>query len=284
MTSLVYELKPGVTTTEDLVDPVFRAAAEKAYSEEKDGIYRSSPSSMVYLPLKTFTSAEKLQDLYTRTASATMPELSPTLKNLLVEQLCDEKVGHVEFVLHHGNSGPFTGEDGKRYATLHQIQQYPFARGEIHIETARISDKPAINPAYYSPVGLPDGLSFSPDLEIITAGAIFAAQVPSQPPLSSIIEKRVFPPEGDVDGAPVSEEDWTTFVRDTTITDWHPIGTCAMLPFEDGGVVDARLRVYGVRGLRVIDASVLPHHISSHLQATVYAVAEKGAALIKEDQ
>lgn len=51
----------------------------------------------------------------------------------------------------------------------------------------------------------------------------------------------------------------------------------------EGGVVDERLKVYGVRGLRVIDASIMPMQISAHLQATVYAIAEKGAHMILED-
>lgn len=50
-----------------------------------------------------------------------------------------------------------------------------------------------------------------------------------------------------------------------------------------GGVVDERLRVYGVRRLRVCDASVMPLMISAHLQATVYAIGEKGAAMMLED-
>lgn len=75
------------------------------------------------------------------------------------------------------------------------------------------------------------------------------------------------------------------WVVNTTITDWHPVGTCAMGGHRgmEGGVVDKRLRVYGVRGLRVVDASIMPLQISGHLQATVYAIAEKGAAMILED-
>jgi choline dehydrogenase-like flavoprotein len=61
----------------------------------------------------------------------------------------------------------------------------------------------------------------------------------------------------------------------------HESGTCAMLPQELGGVVDAELRVYGVTGLSVVDASVMPLVPSTNLCATVYAVAEKAADLIK---
>lgn len=79
-------------------------------------------------------------------------------------------------------------------------------------------------------------------------------------------------------------ENYAPWVRETTITDWHPVGTCSMDPTPAaGGVVDDRLRVHGVRGLRVCDASIMPLQISAHLQATVYAIGEKGAEMMKED-
>lgn len=63
----------------------------------------------------------------------------------------------------------------------------------------------------------------------------------------------------------------------------HHVGTASMLPRKLGGVVDARLRVYGVKGLRVVDASVIPMLVAAHLQGTVYGVAEKGVGIILED-
>lgn len=61
----------------------------------------------------------------------------------------------------------------------------------------------------------------------------------------------------------------------------HPSGTCAMMPEELGGCVDPELKVYGVGGLRVVDASIMPLIVGGGLQATVYAVAEKAAGLVK---
>lgn len=61
----------------------------------------------------------------------------------------------------------------------------------------------------------------------------------------------------------------------------HPCGTAGMAPRKLGGVVDEKLRVYGVEGLRVVDASILPVIVAANLQATMYAVAEKAADIIK---
>jgi choline dehydrogenase-like flavoprotein len=63
----------------------------------------------------------------------------------------------------------------------------------------------------------------------------------------------------------------------------HPCGTCALMPEELGGCVDGELRVYGVRGLRVVDASVIPLVPGCTLQATVYGIGEKAAEIIRRD-
>ena len=62
----------------------------------------------------------------------------------------------------------------------------------------------------------------------------------------------------------------------------HPVGTCAMLPRELGGVVDAELKVYGTSNVRVVDASILPFQVCGHLTSTLYGAAEKAARIIKQ--
>ncbi|KAG8711308.1 hypothetical protein FRC11_003131, partial [Ceratobasidium sp. 423] len=62
---------------------------------------------------------------------------------------------------------------------------------------------------------------------------------------------------------------------------YHPIGTAALAPEALGGVVDNKLRVYGTANVRVVDASVMPIHMGTHITRTVYGIAEKAAALIK---
>lgn len=72
-------------------------------------------------------------------------------------------------------------------------------------------------------------------------------------------------------------------VRERAETLYHPCRSARMAPREEGGVVDARLRVYGVQGLRVADASVFPEIISGHTSAPCIAIGEKCADMLKEE-
>ena len=119
------------------------------------------------------------------------------------------------------------------------------------------------------------------DLELQVHCARFGQKLVQTEPLASFIKGPACPTSAELDDGELKQ-----WVVDNTITDWHPVGTCAMagkLSSEDC-VVDERLRVYGVDGLRVVDASVMPLQISAHLQATVYAIAEKASSMIIEDR
>lgn len=71
------------------------------------------------------------------------------------------------------------------------------------------------------------------------------------------------------------------YVRTTALSSYHPVGTCAMLPRGQGGVVSNRLIVYGTKNVRVVDASIMPLIPRGNIQSTVYAVAERASDLIK---
>ncbi|KAI0066445.1 alcohol oxidase-like protein [Artomyces pyxidatus] len=73
------------------------------------------------------------------------------------------------------------------------------------------------------------------------------------------------------------------FTRETIGTTWHSLGTCAMKPREDGGVVDSALNVYGVKGLKVADMSICPGNVGSNTYSTALAVAEKAALIIADE-
>jgi choline dehydrogenase len=78
-----------------------------------------------------------------------------------------------------------------------------------------------------------------------------------------------------------SDEDWIAWLRKEASTEFHPSSSCAMLPEEQGGVVDANLRVYGLTNVRVADASIVPISLSTHLMSSTYGVAEQASDIIR---
>ena len=78
-----------------------------------------------------------------------------------------------------------------------------------------------------------------------------------------------------------SDEAMLEYVRATTSTSWHTVGTCKM-GIDAMSVVDPQLRVHGVKGLRVIDASICPTIPSTNTNAPTLAIAEKGATMVLE--
>jgi len=78
-----------------------------------------------------------------------------------------------------------------------------------------------------------------------------------------------------------SDEEIKQYIRQWSKTDYHPVGSCKM-GHDDLAVVDTQLRVHGLSGLRVIDASIMPKLISGNTQAPSIMVGEKGAAIIKD--
>lgn len=144
--------------------------------------------------------------------------------------------------------------------------QHPLSRGAIKITSKNAFDHPRINPNYFV-----EDL----DLTILREGFKLIRELSQQSPMKDVIDFETVP--GD---RVQSNEDWENWIRSTAGTEYHPSSTCAMLPREDGGVVDENLKVYGTSNLRVVDASVTPIAMSCHLESVVYGLAEVAADII----
>lgn len=124
----------------------------------------------------------------------------------------------------------------------------------------------------------PNALATPEDVETILAGVKLLRRLASQPALCDVIEAELAP------GPQVrTDEELIDDFRMRGGTVYHPVGTCRMAPNLENGVVDARLRVHGLEGLRVVDASVFPSVVSGNTNAPVMMAAAKAADAIIED-
>ncbi|KAF3004319.1 hypothetical protein E8E13_009284 [Curvularia kusanoi] len=159
----------------------------------------------------------------------------------------------------------------KNFITIMAVNNHPFSRGTCHIRSADPADKPVLDPRY---------LSHPMDLEILARQTQYIETIVKTEPFASLLKRSGRLPEGK---AATNLDAAKEIVKERLLSTFHPVGTCAMMPKEIGGVVDNRLKVHRTKNLRVVDASIFPMETLGNIQATVYAVAEKAADLIKED-
>jgi choline dehydrogenase-like flavoprotein len=80
-----------------------------------------------------------------------------------------------------------------------------------------------------------------------------------------------------------TDEDWAEFARNRAGTVYHPVGSCRMGADPSDAVVDARLRVHGLQGLRIIDSSIMPCIVGGNTMAPAIMIGEKGVDMVKQD-
>ncbi|MGI9169658.1 MAG: GMC family oxidoreductase [Caulobacteraceae bacterium] len=149
--------------------------------------------------------------------------------------------------------------------TIAPCQLRPESRGHIRIASADATVHPAIAPNY---------LSDSLDQEVAVASLKWARAIAGQSALVPYIDHEMMPGPGFDNDALLLE-----YARAAGTTIYHPVGTCQM-GHGPAAVVDTRLRVIGVEGLRVIDASVMPRLVSGNTNAPTIMIAEKAADMI----
>ena len=165
---------------------------------------------------------------------------------------------------------PGKGADKFSAFTMSVCQLRPESKGEIRLKSKNPRDYPAIVPNY---------LSTKLDCDTIVEGVNIARRIARHAPLTSKISVEYRPnadlPMGDYDAT----LDWA---RNNTASIYHPTGTCKM-GADKMAVVDDRLRVHGIAGLRVADCSIMPEIVSGNTNAPAIMIGEKCSDLVLED-
>jgi choline dehydrogenase len=192
-----------------------------------------------------------------------IPGLDPTIiagfeaqKAILLDLLSRKDVGAYEIL--NDNIGLLA------VATMH-----PFSRGSVHIQSTNPFLQPLIDPRYCSnPL----------DCQVLVEALLFNNQ------LVNTNSMRLLKPGLYAPFFPnATFKTLMTAIRTGLRTKFHGTGTTSMLPLNLGGVVDTHLRVYGAKNLRVVDSGIIPLVPAAHLQAPVYAIAEK-VSLFRSDE
>ena len=143
----------------------------------------------------------------------------------------------------------------------------PKARGRVWLRSADPMAKPRI---------VTNTLSEPEDVESMIAGMRLAREIAAQRPLSEVVVKELKPGPGAVE-----REELEADLRRRLMLIYHPVGTARMSDTHEEAVVDSQLRVHGLEGLRVIDASVMPTIVGGNTNAPTIMIAEKAADIIR---
>ncbi|KAH6647821.1 hypothetical protein BKA67DRAFT_539662 [Truncatella angustata] len=210
--------------------------------------------------------SDQLQQYAADTASANNGVMSATdlesLYQVQLDLIFTGKAPVAEILFYPGGGATLASE----YWSL-----LPFSRGSVHIGASEPTAMPVINPNYFM-------LEF--DMEVHAAIAQYVREIFQASPLKDIIQEETLPGQSVPQAA--TNEDWKQWILNGNYrSNFHPVGTAAMMPRSIGGVVNEQFQVYGTKNVRVVDASVLPYQVCGHLTSTLYAISERAADFIK---
>ncbi|EWC46764.1 hypothetical protein DRE_04009 [Drechslerella stenobrocha 248] len=252
---LGFEVNDGVFTLDSFRDPAVFGAAFQEYLSSKTGPISASGVGSGLLSLRQIAGDDYKPD---PSKYPTAPSANAGLADqhkLQSEDLFSEAVSQ-PVMLSVGirpsyqdrptevfNSGLPEGN----FISFLGVLEHPFSRGSVHIASADPATHPAIDPNY---------LSHPLDVELFCKIALHLQSIARTAPLNNVLKDggTKYQP-GYYEVTPDNVEGW---VKKSVMSEFHPSGSCSMLPRDKGGVVDAKLKVYGVKNMRVVDASVFP--------------------------
>ena len=154
--------------------------------------------------------------------------------------------------------------------TLHVTLMRPQSRGSVQLQSANPLDAPLIDPAFFRDPA---------DMTVLARGVQQGHDIMADAALAPFRGPMLYPLARN-DPARMAQ-----FLRRHSDTEYHPVGTCKMGPSTDPmAVVDHTLRVHGLQGLRVVDASIMPRQVSGNTNAPTMMIAEKAAEMIRQSQ
>ncbi|KAI0056995.1 alcohol oxidase [Artomyces pyxidatus] len=237
---VIFEVDSKFESLDCLVDsPEFLAKHMELYKHRAGIMASQACQSFAYVPAPAVVSAEKIQkwqDAMTTDATSLPPSLTKQY-DIIRPWIADSNQAHFELLglpCHYFGTTLSAPQPGKRYYSFVVALLHPLARGSVHVRSADATAAPAIDPNL---------LGHPLDLAMLTDVLRFALRVFETEPMRSATVGPILP-------APVA--DLEEYVRQTAISVWHPLGTAAMLPRSEGGVVDAELMVYGTSNLRIV--------------------------------
>ncbi|PHH74103.1 hypothetical protein CDD82_5103 [Ophiocordyceps australis] len=293
LAGISFQVQDFISTKDDLMRrvPEVVGAAMDEYKTRQFGPFTVGGNySSALLPVPDFSrpgsgAAElsTLLDAIPSSLDSTKPfqaELADFVRCLLTNPQ-EATGGYFTYPAQSDFKGSGTGQEiirtkfPENYITIAVSLLHPLSCGSSHIASADPEAAPVIDPRY---------LSNPVDVELLARHVRYIDTVARSQPLASMLKpggKRSPGIPDDLGLVPLDEV--KDFVKSAAKSTFHPTSTCAMMPRDKGGVVDSRLRVWGVQGLRVVDASVIPISTRGNSQSSVYAVAERAADLLKLD-
>ncbi|KAF8645763.1 hypothetical protein AX16_007630 [Volvariella volvacea WC 439] len=283
----VAEIDSKYETVDVLFDPELLKEQQALYGQQK-GLLATIPApAFLFLSsyhLGTEQEVKAWQEAADRNSKAnlsnnTLSILRKSLEkqyNFQRQWFFDKNHAQAEIINYLGHQ-PIPGLQavpGKRYTTLITSLMHPLSRGTVHIASSDPLAPPAIDPNYFANES---------DLDLLVKVLQFTLRVYNSGPLGEAVKDNVLPPHDVIQGGSPEEqtERLKEWVKQWCGPVYHPVGTAAMIPREEGGVVDSNLKVYGTTNLRAVDCSVLPMELSCHTQSAAYAIGEKAADIIK---
>lgn len=273
-------LESAVPTLDSLADKTVMGAALQEYQEKASGPFTNGNFCSAFVPcmdkvLSSPSQNEELKavlDIHAKSENPAIQKQYDMVRSI-VEDPSKSSIQYLGAPLQlRVEQSPWPVPPEARlanYFTIFASLSHPFSRGNSHVASKNIADPPRIDPKYFSNPA---------DHEILARHLHYLPTIYKTQPLAGLVKPggKTIPTDLNLDSIEYARK-----MVETGFTTYHPCGTCAMMPREDGGVVDPLLRVFGVQGLRVVDASIFPLIPRGNIQSSVYAVAEKAADIIK---